>query len=273
VIDCQVDDVVYDVTNFLDEHPGGKKILQRVLGQDASKQFWKYHNEKVMAKWGSPLKIGSISSTTAGAPPPKQSPGPQSTPKYSPPRPKQIQSAAPADGKTANELFGELIPFAEPAWYTGLSSPYYRESHHRLRKFMRNYMDENIIPHVFEWEEKKQQPKELFKQVAQQGFIAAALFPLPPKEYLVQAGVVLPAGIEYEEWDGFHDFVFNDEFTRTAAFGVGMVLIGSNLPPPKKAPLLWLVVNESLSNWSSPDYTPWFRGNEEENHPGMSPGR
>lgn len=92
-------------------------------------------------------------------------------------------------------------------------------------------MDENIIPHVFEWEEKKQQPKELFKQVAQQGFIAAALFPLPPKEYLVQAGVGLPAGIEYEEWDGFHDFVFNDEFTRTAAFGVGMVLIGSTLPP------------------------------------------
>lgn len=221
--------MVYDVTNFLDEHPGGKKILQRVLGQDASKQFWKYHNEKVMAKWASPLKIGSISSTTAD---PAKSTTAKSTPKYCPPKPKQIQSTPPADGKTANELFGELIPFAEPAWYTGLCSPYYRESHHRLRKFMRNYMDDNIIPHVFDWEEKKQQPKELFKQVAQQGFIAAALFPLPPKEYLVQAGVGLPVGIEYEEWDGFHDFVFNDEFTRTAAFGVGMVLIGSIPPRP-----------------------------------------
>lgn len=36
-----VDDSVYDVTNFVDEHPGGSKILKRVAGRDASKQFWK----------------------------------------------------------------------------------------------------------------------------------------------------------------------------------------------------------------------------------------
>jgi hypothetical protein len=54
-------------------------------------------------------------------------------------------------------------------------------------------MEEHIIPHVFEWEEKKQQPKELFRQVAQQGFIAAAMYPLPPKEYMED--VNLPGGI------------------------------------------------------------------------------
>jgi cytochrome b involved in lipid metabolism len=36
-----VDNNVFDVTKFIDEHPGGAKILKRVAGKDASKQFWK----------------------------------------------------------------------------------------------------------------------------------------------------------------------------------------------------------------------------------------
>ncbi|KAL4792894.1 cytochrome b5-like heme/steroid binding domain-containing protein [Aspergillus filifer] len=55
-----VDSAVYDVTNFVDEHPGGAKILKRVAGKDASKQFWKYHNDGVLKKYSPKLKIGDV---------------------------------------------------------------------------------------------------------------------------------------------------------------------------------------------------------------------
>ncbi|KAI5788480.1 cytochrome b5-like heme/steroid binding domain-containing protein [Geopyxis carbonaria] len=55
-----VDNGVYDVTGFIDEHPGGSKILKRVLGKDASKQFWKFHNEDVLKKYTERLKVGTI---------------------------------------------------------------------------------------------------------------------------------------------------------------------------------------------------------------------
>ncbi|KAJ8736721.1 hypothetical protein PYW08_007377 [Mythimna loreyi] len=34
-----IDNVVYDVTKFLDEHPGGHEVLVNVAGKDASEDF------------------------------------------------------------------------------------------------------------------------------------------------------------------------------------------------------------------------------------------
>ncbi|RYP18943.1 hypothetical protein DL765_003621 [Monosporascus sp. GIB2] len=70
-----VDNGVYDVTtksltapaprplDFLDEHPGGAKILKRMGGKNASKQFWKYHGDGVLQKYGPKLKIGELAET------------------------------------------------------------------------------------------------------------------------------------------------------------------------------------------------------------------
>lgn len=50
-------------TDFLEEHPGGAKILKRVAGKDASKQFWKYHGKSVLEKYGANLKVGTVAET------------------------------------------------------------------------------------------------------------------------------------------------------------------------------------------------------------------
>ncbi|CAM1501106.1 Fc.00g102680.m01.CDS01 [Cosmosporella sp. VM-42] len=55
-----VENDVYDVTKFLDEHPGGAKILKRFAGKNATKAFWKYHNEGVLKRYGEGLKIGAV---------------------------------------------------------------------------------------------------------------------------------------------------------------------------------------------------------------------
>lgn len=44
----------------MDEHPGGEKILKRFAGKNATKAFWKYHNESVLKKYGDKLKLGPV---------------------------------------------------------------------------------------------------------------------------------------------------------------------------------------------------------------------
>lgn len=43
-----IDNGVYELGGFVDEHPGGAKILKRVGGKDASKQFWKVSRISVL---------------------------------------------------------------------------------------------------------------------------------------------------------------------------------------------------------------------------------
>jgi cytochrome b involved in lipid metabolism len=91
---------------------GGKKILQRVAGKDASKQFWKYHNEGILKKYKAKLLVGSLD-TKPKAEPKAEKPAPA-------PKPKPAQKAAsaqPQEESEALEPFGAQIPFSDPSWY------------------------------------------------------------------------------------------------------------------------------------------------------------
>ncbi|GAA6034368.1 hypothetical protein JCM8097_002691 [Rhodosporidiobolus ruineniae] len=54
-----VENGVYDVTDFLEEHPGGKKVLLSQCGKDATEKFWQFHSKKVLEKSAKPFLIGT----------------------------------------------------------------------------------------------------------------------------------------------------------------------------------------------------------------------
>ena len=55
-----INDTVYDVTDFLPDHPGGKKTLLKYAGKDGTKEFTALHNPSVLGKWVADKVVGRI---------------------------------------------------------------------------------------------------------------------------------------------------------------------------------------------------------------------
>ena len=51
---------VYDVTSFISDHPGGKRVLIQNAGKDATEQFEMLHNKSVLKRYGKKLLIGDL---------------------------------------------------------------------------------------------------------------------------------------------------------------------------------------------------------------------
>ncbi|EXJ83935.1 hypothetical protein A1O3_04602 [Capronia epimyces CBS 606.96] len=125
------------------------------------------------------------------------------------------------------DRFGNPSPWAEPAWYNVLSSPYYNDSHRKLRDFVRAYIDDNVLPNAQEWEEEGHVPLEETLRFARAGL---ALQDVPPK---YRPGISLPAGIDEKDWDAFHFLILADEKGRIES-GVSSGLASASaigLPP------------------------------------------
>ncbi|KAL2269169.1 hypothetical protein VTJ83DRAFT_4015 [Remersonia thermophila] len=180
-----IDTVVYDASEFLDAHPGGEAVLRQVAGTDATVAFYNLHRHEVLEKYAD-LAIGSIEGE----------------------KPSII---AP--------VLGELspVPYAEPLWLRPeFKSPYYKDSHRRLQRAMREFTDKYITPEAQERERDGQYiSQELIDRMAKTGVLHMRM---GPGKHL--HGVELLGGVvDGKEFDYFHDLVCSQEGARTGCRG------------------------------------------------------
>lgn len=235
-----IDGHVYDLTQFQNKHPGGKPILNKVAGTDASEFFHKYHNvKKVMKKFGIKFRIGKLVDS-----PLSTNKSANSTTDMSLIKPNK--TAADFTGATAYntteaaEPFGDMVPFADPNWYQGYRSPYYKASHAKFREEVRDFVEEHLEPYVDDWEEDGVIPAEVYKKFGEAGFIAAGCgIPVFPAQYTDRR----LKSVTPEEFDPFHELVLVDELSRTGSGGLVWFLVGGlgiGLPP------IWNFASEEI---------------------------
>ncbi|KAI0833116.1 acyl-CoA dehydrogenase NM domain-like protein [Hypoxylon sp. FL0890] len=180
-----IDSKVYDVTDFVDAHPGGEAVLRQVAGQDATVAFYNLHRHEVLSKYED-LFIGTLE----GEKP-------------------QVVTPKPGDLST--------VPYAEPLWLSPVyKSPYYNESHRRLQKAMRIFTDTYITPEAQAREaDGKRISQELVDRMSEKGLLHMRL---GPGKHLHGVNL-LDGAVKGEEFDYFHDLIMSQEGVRPNARG------------------------------------------------------
>ncbi|KAI1845124.1 hypothetical protein JX265_002791 [Neoarthrinium moseri] len=180
-----IDSKVYDVSDFLDAHPGGEAVLRQVAGTDATASFYNLHRHEVLAKYED-LCVGTVQGEK---------------PSIITPKPGDLSP----------------VPYAEPLWLSPVfKSPYYNESHRRLQKAMRVFQDKYITPEAQAREaDGKYISQELIDRMSQAGILHMRL---GPGKHLHGVNL-LDGAVKGEEFDYFHDLIMGQEGSRANARG------------------------------------------------------
>eukprot|EP00448_Togula_jolla_P006368 CAMPEP_0170595006 /NCGR_PEP_ID=MMETSP0224-20130122/14313_1 /TAXON_ID=285029 /ORGANISM="Togula jolla, Strain CCCM 725" /LENGTH=435 /DNA_ID=CAMNT_0010919121 /DNA_START=69 /DNA_END=1377 /DNA_ORIENTATION=+ len=111
------------------------------------------------------------------------------------------------------EVYGDGNPFSDPAWYQAYNTPYYNDTHKKLRKQLRTFVQDELMDNIHDWDENHLIPKEVYKKAGDIGVGKC------------------PWGFEP---DYFHELVMYDELSRTGSGGFLWGIAGGTtigLPP------------------------------------------
>lgn len=200
-----IDGKVFDLSKFARLHPGGIPPLldPAAAGKDASELFFGLHRASVLDEPRyKKLQIGVLE------------------------KPAAVESGKAKKKQMKADTL--TVPYGEAMGTFRKTSPYYKESHHRLRKAVREFMNEHVKPFAKEWDDNGVRPsKELDKKLGEAGIVAALMAAEEGMgELLAQHNIKLPGGVNAEEFDYFHSLVLGEELRVGCAgcygFGDGM---------------------------------------------------
>ena len=84
-----------------------------------------------------------------------------------------------------------------------MSGYYFTEEHELFRDSLRKYLQREVVPHIDQWEEERQIPKEVWKNMGDMGFL----------------GLSYPAEFGGLELDFFYDVIFVEEISKVFSGG------------------------------------------------------
>jgi predicted heme/steroid binding protein len=182
---CIIDSTVYDLSEFIDAHPGGESVLKQIAGQDATNAFYNLHRHEVLTKYKD-LAIGTV----AGEKP-------------------EVITPQPGDLSS--------VPYAEPLWLSpAFRSPYYKESHRTLQKAIREFTDKYLFPEAQECEATGRHiSQEVIDHMSKFGILRMRL---GPGKHL-HGEELMNGAVKGDEFDYFHDLVVSQELCRPMARG------------------------------------------------------
>ena len=183
---CIIDHQVYDLTDFVDAHPGGSVVLAQVAGQDATTDFYNLHRQEVLEKYRDQLCIGTIEG-------------------------EKSEVIIPTPGALSP------VPYAEPLWLRPeFKSPYYKETHRRLQKAVREFTDKYVTSEAQEKERDGTYiSQELINRMAETNVLAMRL---GPGKHLHNRSL-LGGVVDGKEFDYLHDMIVTQELVRANARG------------------------------------------------------
>lgn len=176
---------MYDLSEFIDAHPGGSVVLTQIAGQDSTEAFYNLHRHEVLQKYSS-LCLGEVEGEKS-----------------------EVTNPQPGDLSE--------VPYAEPLWLKPESaSPYYNDSHRRLQKALRKFVDEHVTPEARQKEDDGTFiSQELIDKMAETNVLALRL---GPGKHL-HGRNILNGSVEGKDVDFFHDMIVGQELARPAARG------------------------------------------------------